>query len=91
MVCLFLGALGLAAKKSEVNLPLDTSIDAEVDLGTTVDGFQLEARLNVNIPGIDRDLAKQLAEMAHQTCPYSKAIKGNIDVAIDVSAETFIV
>ncbi|MBP0902223.1 organic hydroperoxide resistance protein [Mariniflexile gromovii] len=83
----FLGALGLAAKKSEVMLPSDTSIDAEVDLGTTVDGFQLEARLKINMPGLDKDLAKQLAEMAHQTCPYSKAVKSNINVTIEVGVE----
>lgn len=86
----FLGALGLAARNRQINLPVHSSIDAEVDLGTTENGFQLQARLQINLPGIEYDLAKDLVEMAHQTCPYSKATRGNIDVTITVSQESVI-
>ena len=86
----FLGALGLAARKKQISLPLDASIDAEVDLGTTDNGFQLQARLNVNLPGIETDKAKKLVELAHETCPYSKAISGNIDVTLMIARETII-
>jgi len=80
----FLGAMGLAAKKMNVTLPADRAIDAEVDLCLTGEAYTLQARLNVSLPGLDREVAQALADAAHQTCPYSKATRGNIDVVIRV-------
>ena len=80
----FLSAIGLVASQKKVALPADRSIDAEVDLGTNTGGFALRARLNVSLPGIDRAVAQDLVNAAHQTCPYSKATRGNIDVAINL-------
>ena len=80
----FLSAIKLIAGKKHVTLPPDVAIDAEVDLGLTRGAFGLAARLNVSLPGIDRDVAQSLVEAAHQTCPYSLATRGNIDVAINV-------
>jgi organic hydroperoxide reductase OsmC/OhrA len=65
-------------------LPVDRAIDAEVDLGVTDGAFILQARLNVSLPGLDRQVAQAVVESAHQTCPYSKATRGNIDVVISV-------
>ncbi|MBB3006745.1 MULTISPECIES: organic hydroperoxide resistance protein [Cupriavidus] len=76
----FIGAIGLAAGKRQVKLPSDLSVDAEVDLGMAGDAYLLQARLNVSIPGIERELAQALVDTAHQTCPYSKALRGNIHV-----------
>jgi Ohr subfamily peroxiredoxin len=76
----FIGALGLAARASQVALPADTSVDAEIDLGTTDGAYFLQARLSVSLPGLSRDVALALIERAHQTCPYSKALRGNVDV-----------
>jgi Ohr subfamily peroxiredoxin len=76
----FEGALGIAARKSRITLPEDTAIDAEIDLRSGKDGYSLQARLNVSIPGVDREIALALVEEAQRTCPYSKAIKGNVDV-----------
>ena len=76
----FEGALGIAASKSRVELPADTAIDAEVDLCVNENGFFLQARLNITMPGIDRGVALSLIEAATNICPYSKAIKGNVDV-----------
>lgn len=76
----FEGALGIAARKSRITLPEDTAIDAEIDLRSGKDGYFLQARLNVSIPGVDREIALALVEEAQRTCPYSKAIKGNVDV-----------
>ena len=73
-----------AAQELKIALPADTAIDAEVDLNLGVDGFFLRARLNVSVPGVDRAVARRLVEAAHQICPYSKATRGNIDVAINV-------
>jgi Ohr subfamily peroxiredoxin len=80
----FLSALELVAAKKRVALPLDRAIDAEVDLGTNEGGFVLRARLNVSLPGMEREVAKALVDAAHQTCPYSKATRGNIDVELNV-------
>jgi len=76
----FLSAIELVASKKKIALPADRAIDAEVDLGINEGGFVLRARLNVSLPGLDRDVAKSLIETAHETCPYSRATRGNIDV-----------
>ena len=76
----FIGALGLAARAVHVPLPAATSVDAEIDLGTTDGAYFLQARLFVSLPGVERDVAHGLIERAHQTCPYSKALRGNVDV-----------
>ncbi|MEP7452840.1 organic hydroperoxide resistance protein [Phyllobacterium sp. SB3] len=78
----FIGAMGLAAAKMKVALPTDLSVDTEVDLGVTEGAYFLQARLDVSLPGLDRDTAQALVDAAHQTCPYSKATRGNIDVII---------
>ena len=80
-VC-FEGAIGLAARKMKVIFPPDVAIDAEVDLTLGDDGYALQARLNVSLPGLDRAVAQALVDEAEQTCPYSKAIRGNVDVEI---------
>lgn len=79
-----MSAIGLAAGKMKVRLPADRAVDAEVDLGTTDGGYLLRARLNVSLPGLERDVAQALVDTAHQTCPYSRATRGNIDVAINL-------
>jgi lipoyl-dependent peroxiredoxin len=43
-----------------------------------------QARLNVSVPGIDPETTPALVDAAHQTCPYSKATRGNIDVTLDL-------
>lgn len=80
----FLSAVGLVASKMGITLPDDKAVDAEVDLCTSEGGFFLRARLNVSLPGLDHKLAQTIVEAAHQTCPYSKATHGNIDVVINV-------
>ena len=78
----FIGAMGLAAAKRKIKLPTETAVDAEVDLGTTEGAYFLQARLNISLPGIDPQLARELVEEAHQTCPYSKATRANITVEL---------
>jgi Ohr subfamily peroxiredoxin len=79
----FMSAIGLLASQRKISLSPDRYIDAEVDLGTNANGYQLQARLNVHLPGLDRAVAQELVDAAHEnTCPYSKATRGNIDVTI---------
>ena len=76
----FLSAISCRAAATKVKLPADAAVDAEVDLGTTDGEYFLQARLNVSLPGIDRQIAQNLVDGAHLRCPYSKAVHGNINV-----------
>jgi Ohr subfamily peroxiredoxin len=78
----FEGAMGVVARRMKVALPADTAIDAEVDLCTDEGAYFLKARLNVSLPGLEREVAQAVVDAAHQTCPYSKATRGNIDVVV---------
>ena len=78
----FTSAIKIVAAKMKVMLPSDMATDAEVDLCTGDDGYFLQARLNVSLPGVERQVAQSILDGAHQTCPYSKATRGNIEVAI---------
>ncbi|MBD9591040.1 organic hydroperoxide resistance protein [Pseudomonas sp. PDM03] len=80
----FIGAIGKAAIALKVTLPTDVSVDTEIDLGKTENAFFLQARLNVSLPGLDPAVARSVVDAAHQTCPYSKATRGNIDVVINL-------
>jgi len=80
----FIGALQNIAGKKKIALPADLAIDAEVDLGLAGPNFGLAGRLNITLPGMDRNVAQALVEEAHQTCPYSRATRGNIDVTINL-------
>jgi lipoyl-dependent peroxiredoxin len=81
----FMSAIKVVAGKRKVTLSPDAAVDAEVDLGTPPNGgYGLAARLNISLPGIERQVAQELVEAAHQLCPYSNATRGNIEVAINV-------
>lgn len=80
----FIGAIGLAARAQGVTLPADVAVDAEVDLAKAGEAYLLRARLNVSLPGLEKTIAQSLVEAAHQTCPYSKATRGNIDVTLTI-------
>lgn len=76
----FEGAIGIAASKSGITLPGETAIDAEVDLCLNRADFFLQARLNISLPGLDREVALKLIEAAEKICPYAKAVSGNVNV-----------
>ena len=80
----FLSAMKLVATKQKVRLSADVSVDAEVDLGTNEGHYFIQARLNVNLPGIDRETAQKIVDGAHLECPYSKATNGNINVVTNI-------
>src|SRR5262249_529889 len=75
----FESAMGLAARKKKIALPADLAIDAEVDLNLADAAYFPRA-----LPGLTRDVARALVDEAHEICPYSKATRGNVDVAINL-------
>lgn len=48
-------------------------------------GFSLAVTLDVTITGVDQSKAEAIVEAAHAVCPYSNAVKGNIDVKLNVT------
>lgn len=80
----FEGALGLAALRRKIKLPGDVAIDAEVDLHLNGGEYFLSARLDISIPGVERNVAQELVDAAEMICPYSKAISGNVAVTYHV-------
>jgi len=80
----FIGAIKAVAPKLQVQVPAETAIDSEVDLGPTSQGYGISVRLNVSLPGLDRAKAEQLVAEAHKVCPYSNATRNNIDVQVKV-------
>jgi len=81
----FISAMGLVANKMKVKFPADAAIDAEIDLCNSGDFYFLRARLNVSLPGLERDVAQAIVDATHsETCAYSNATRGNIDVTLNV-------
>jgi len=80
----FLSAVKIVAAQMKVRFSADPTIDAEIDLCVGDDGYSLRARLNATLPGVECQVAQSILDGAHQTCPYSKATRGNIDVAINL-------
>ena len=78
----FIGAMRIAAADLQVKLPAEPSVDAEVSLGKTNGGLNcgLAMKMSIDLPGLDEAVKQQLVGTAHQTCPYSLATRGNIDV-----------
>jgi Ohr subfamily peroxiredoxin len=81
----FIGAMGKAAATLNVKLPSEAAVDTEIDLCNSDGEYFLAARLTITLPGLDHEVAKRVADAAHQTCPYSKATRGNISVTISVA------
>lgn len=81
----FTGAMKIAAAKMKVKFPPDHAMDAEVDLcQDPQDTYFIRARLNVSLPGLDREVAQSIVDTAHHLCPYSRVTRGNIDVQINL-------
>ncbi|MGU3432255.1 organic hydroperoxide resistance protein [Actinomycetes bacterium M1A6_2h] len=78
-------ALRMISKGEGVNID-DSSVGAQVSIGPNdAGGFQLAVVLEVTLPNVEHNKAQELADKAHQVCPYSNATRGNIDVTITVA------
>lgn len=83
----FDSALNLIIRQEKIKTG-ETSVKAQVDIGKLdKGGFGLAVKLWVNIPQVSPEQAQELAEKAHEVCPYSNATRGNIEVEISVSTE----
>jgi Ohr subfamily peroxiredoxin len=80
----FTSAIKHVAAAKKIRIPQDIAVDPEVELWNGDGGYYLKARLNVSLPGLDRQVAQSILEGAEQTCPYSKATRGNIDVQVNL-------
>lgn len=84
----FEGALGVIARRENVEAG-DVSIDSRVSLlPTTERGFELAVELDVTLPQVtDAQQAVRIVEAAHQVCPYSNATRGNIEVKLTANGQ----
>jgi Ohr subfamily peroxiredoxin len=80
----FNSALALVARQAKVDMPT-SAVTARVGIGPQGGGFGLTVSLIVDIPGVARDIAEDLAAKAHTVCPYSNATRGNIEVELRVA------
>ena len=81
----FISAMALVANRMKVKLPADVAIDAEIDLCNSGDVFFLRARLNVSLPGLEREVAQAIVDATHsKTCAYSNATRGNMNVTLNL-------
>ena len=82
----FMGAMRLVAGNEKLALPQGFAIVADVSLGKDAqDNFRLGVVFNIALPGLDKAAAEALVAKAHEVCPYSRATRGNIDVALNVN------
>src|SRR3981189_3360857 len=81
----FISAMGLVANRIKVKLPADAAVDAEIDLCNSGDVYFLRARLNVSLPGLEREVAQAIVDATHgETWAYSNPTRGNIDVTLNL-------
>lgn len=80
----FQSALGVVARRAKTDIS-GSRVTAKVGLGKAESGgFGLTVALDVLIPDLPRDAAATLVEQAHEVCPYSSAIRGNVEVTLSV-------
>ncbi len=81
----FNGALQAIMGKEGVKTEKSPEVRVETTLNKVEEGFQISAKIDAVIFGVDQAQADDLVKKAHAFCPYSKAMQNNIEV--DVSAE----
>jgi Ohr subfamily peroxiredoxin len=81
----FIGALKFVGAKEKIAVPADVSVTAQVGIGPITTGFALDVELTISLPGLERAVAEDLVEKAHQVCPYSNATRGNVDVRLTLA------
>ncbi|MFD1019268.1 organic hydroperoxide resistance protein [Thalassobacillus hwangdonensis] len=80
------GALNLVAKKKKKDIESTTTADVSFMKDPEDNGFKIGVVLNIEVKGVSQEEAEELAQAAHQVCPYSKATRGNVDVELKPKA-----
>jgi Ohr subfamily peroxiredoxin len=80
----FLTAIRDVAGEDGIEIAADANVTANVGLGRGEDGLRLKVNLMVDLPGVATDTALDVIRRAHDTCPYSRATRGNIDVKLNL-------
>lgn len=82
----FIGAMKVVAGQKKVALPAETNVTATVGIGPRSEGgFGLDVALKVDLPGLDKAVAQDVIDTAHQVCPYSNATRGNLNVKLSLA------
>jgi lipoyl-dependent peroxiredoxin len=79
----FGSAIALVAAHTKLK-PEEIRVTAEVTIDKNDSGFFLAVKLKAGLPGLDRAQQEELLKKAHEVCPYSKATRGNIKVALEL-------
>lgn len=80
----FQNAIMSVARRKSLSVD-DSLVTARIGIGPIENRFGLTAELDIKLPSIhDRALAEELVAAAEKRCPYSNAVRGNIDVAINI-------
>ncbi|MGZ9809860.1 organic hydroperoxide resistance protein [Pseudoroseicyclus sp. H15] len=83
----FLGALKAYARSKSVKVPEDATVTTTVGIGPREDkGFGLDVKIEVSLPGIEKDVAEDLVAGAHHVCPYSDATRGSLSIMPTLAA-----
>ena len=80
----FGGACDYMAKQLKLT-PSSLEVNCAVTIGTIPNGFGLSVVMNVMVGGLSQVDAEKLVAAGHNLCPYSNAIKGNVDVTLTVT------
>ena len=82
----FHSALKLVARRAGKSTE-ESAVVAEVGIGVGDDDtpFALAVKLEVELPALTAEEARELIEAAHRVCPYSAATRGNIPVELSVA------
>lgn len=79
----FDGALNHVARTKKKKIDSEITADVSFMKDDADGGFKIGVTLNIRIEGVSPEDAQELAEAAHEFCPYSKATRGNIEVKLN--------
>lgn len=81
----FDSALNLVLRRDKVETTGESVIKSTVGIFVNANqGYELTVKLSIHIPGVDETQAREIVDKVHQICPYSNAVRGNIDVVLEI-------
>lgn len=82
----FIGAMKFVAGQEKIKVPDDIKVESDVGIGPRDDGkgFGINVAMKIHVPGLDKAAAEDLVKKADVVCPYSDALRGNVDVKLTV-------